>query len=68
MEVSGFLFGQPSRITARTRLGKGHVVDVERRAHLGGPIHSKGVLILSAFLGSRYAPERPLSLSASLVF
>lgn len=63
-----FAFGQPSRITARVRLGKGTVVDIEREVELGGPIHSKGVLILSSFLGARYATEHPLSLSASLVF
>jgi predicted ATP-dependent protease len=61
-------FGHPSRITARVRLGKGEVVDIEREVELGGPVHSKGVLILSGFLGARYAAERPLSLSASLVF
>jgi len=60
--------GQPSRITARVRLGKGKVVDIEREVELGGPIHSKGVLILSGFLGARYAADEPLSLSASLVF
>jgi lon-related putative ATP-dependent protease len=63
-----YAFGRPSRITARTRLGKGNVVDIEREVDLGGPIHSKGVLILSSYLGARYAPEHPLSLSASLVF
>jgi lon-related putative ATP-dependent protease len=61
-------FGRPSRITARVRMGKGEVIDIEREVELGGPIHSKGVLILSGFLGARYAPERPLSLSATLVF
>jgi lon-related putative ATP-dependent protease len=63
-----FLFGRPHRITARTRLGKGDVVDIEREAKLSGPIHSKGVLILSGFLGARYSQDSPLSLSASLVF
>jgi lon-related putative ATP-dependent protease len=63
-----FPFGRPSRITARVRLGRGEVVDIEREVALGGPIHSKGVLILSSYLGARYALERPLSLSASLVF
>jgi RNA 3'-phosphate cyclase len=63
-----FSFGQPSRITARVRLGKGEVVDIEREVELSGPIHSKGVLILSGFLGARYAIDHPLSLSASLVF
>lgn len=66
--LGDFAFGRPSRITARTRLGKGNLVDIEREVELGGPIHSKGVLILSSYLGARYAPEHPLSLSASLVF
>ena len=61
-------FGTPSRITARVRLGKGEVIDIEREVEMGGPIHSKGVMILSGFLGSRYAAEQPLSLSATLVF
>ncbi|MCB8923418.1 MAG: AAA family ATPase [Ardenticatenaceae bacterium] len=61
-------FGKPSRITARVRLGKGEVIDIERQVEMGGPIHSKGVLILAAFLGARYAAERPLTLSATLVF
>jgi predicted ATP-dependent protease len=50
------------------RLGTGRVVDIEREVRLGGAIHSKGVLILAGFLGARYAPDRPLSLHASLVF
>ncbi|HZA45077.1 MAG TPA: Lon-insertion domain-containing protein, partial [Rubrobacter sp.] len=67
-QLGGFSFGHPSRITARARMGKGEVVGIEREVELSGPIHSKGVLILSSFLGARYAGERPLSLSASLVF
>jgi predicted ATP-dependent protease len=63
-----FAFGRPSRITARVRLGRGEVVSIEREVALGGPIYSKGVLILAAYLGAHYAAERPLSLSASLVF
>jgi len=63
-----FAFARPNRITARVRLGRGEVVDIEREVTLGGPIHSKGVLILAGFLGARYAADRPLSLSASLVF
>jgi len=66
--LGNFAFGRPNRITARVRLGKGEVVDIEREVELGGPIHSKGVLILSGLLGARYATEHPLSLSASLVF
>lgn len=66
--LGNFSFGHPSRITARVRLGKGEVIDIEREVELGGPLHSKGVLILAGYLGGRYAPHRPLSLSASLVF
>ncbi|MFQ5943060.1 MAG: Lon protease family protein [Anaerolineales bacterium] len=67
-QFGDFAFGRPSRITARVRMGKGEVLDIEREVELGGPIHSKGVLILSSFLGSRYSAERQLSLNASLVF
>jgi lon-related putative ATP-dependent protease len=68
VQLGQFAFGHPSRITARVRLGKGEVVDIEREVELGGPIHSKGVLILAGFLAARYASDRPFSLSASLVF
>jgi lon-related putative ATP-dependent protease len=68
LQLGGFMFGQPSRISARIRLGKGEVVDIEREVELGGPIHSKGVLILAGFLGGRFGSDRPLALSASLVF
>jgi predicted ATP-dependent protease len=66
--LGDFAFGHPSRITANIRLGKGEVIDIQREVELSGPIHSKGVLILSGFLGARYAIDRPLALSASLVF
>jgi lon-related putative ATP-dependent protease len=66
--LGNYAFGRPNRITARVRMGKGEVIDIERQVELGGPIHSKGVLILASYLGSRYASDRPLSLSASLVF
>ncbi len=68
LQLGDYAFGRPSRITARVRMGRGEVLDIERQVELGGPIHSKGVLILSSFLAARYAAERPLSLSASLVF
>ena len=61
-------FGIPLRITATVRVGRGEVVDVEREAEMGGPTHTKGVMILGGFLGQRYAVARPLSLTASLVF
>ena len=68
LQLGGFRFGRPSRITATARPGKGQVVDIERAADLGGAIHSKGVIILSRFIGSRYAPVGEFSLSASLAF
>ena len=68
LQVGGAAFGRPSRITARIRMGEGKVVDIEREVELSGPTHSKGVLILSSYLAGRYALDRPLSLSASLVF
>lgn len=61
-------FGFPQRITARVHLGKGDVVDIERESELGGPIHSKGVMILSGYLSAHYCPTRPFAMSASLVF
>jgi predicted ATP-dependent protease len=67
-ELGGHLFGRPTRITARARPGGGRVVDIEREVKLGGPIHSKGVLILSGFISGRYALDVPMSLSASIVF
>jgi predicted ATP-dependent protease len=60
--------GRPSRITARTFTGKPGVLDIEREAKLGGPVHSKGVMILAGFLAGRYARERPLALAASIAF
>ena len=68
LQLGGYMFGMPSRITARVRLGSGGVIDIEREAELGGPLHSKGVLILSGFLAGRYSADQPLSLSATLVF
>jgi predicted ATP-dependent protease len=61
-------FGRPSRITARVRIGRGEVIDIEREVELGGPVHSKGVLILAGYLGGRYCRDRPLTLAATLVF
>jgi len=63
-----YQFGVPQRITAQTFAGQEGVVDILREVKMGGPIHSKGVLILSGYLGGKYAQEAPLSLSASLTF
>ena len=63
-----YSLGKPTRLTCQVRLGKGNLIDIEREVKLGGPIHSKGVFILSSFLASRFAQKRPISLDASLVF
>ncbi|MFT5365401.1 MAG: lon-related putative ATP-dependent protease [Candidatus Latescibacterota bacterium] len=68
LSMGDHAFGKPSRITAQVSLGRGEVIDIEREVDLSGPSHSKGVLILSGFLGGRYGSEYPLSLSASLAF
>lgn len=66
--IGDFMFGKPSRITARVRMGAGKLIDIEREVDLGGPLHSKGVMILSSYLYANFALDRPLSLWASLVF
>jgi predicted ATP-dependent protease len=68
VSIGKLIFGQPARITATARLGHGQLIDIEREAKLGGSIHSKAVMIVSNFIGARYAREHPLSLHASLVF
>ena len=68
LSLGQFSFGKPSRITGNVRLGRGEVIDIERQVELGGPLHSKGVLILSGFLGEKFGQSRPLAVSASLVF
>jgi len=66
--LGDYSFGKPTRITATARLGTGKVLDIEREADLGGHVHSKAVMIISALLANRYARNRPLPLSATLVF
>lgn len=68
VQFGEFKFARPTRITVRAHFGRGDVVDIEREVELGGPIHSKGVLILEGFLAARYAAEMPLALAATLVF
>ncbi len=68
LALGDFAFAQPIRITATTRFGEGEMVNIEREVKLSGAIHSKGVLILSAYLAAHYARNQPLALSASLVF
>jgi predicted ATP-dependent protease len=67
-DLGDFAFGRPSRITARVFLGQAGIVNIEREAKLSGKTHSKGVMILSGYLGGRYGRDVPLSLSATLCF
>jgi lon-related putative ATP-dependent protease len=66
--LGDFEFGRPSRVTASIGLGREGLLDIEREAKMGGPIHTKGVLILGGYLANKYARNKPLSLSARLVF
>jgi lon-related putative ATP-dependent protease len=68
MSLGGYGFGKPSRITCRVSPGAGRIIDIEREVELGGPFHSKGVMILSGFLSGRYALKFPIALQASIVF
>ena len=68
MSIGDYSFGKPAKITANTYVGKSGIVNIEREVELSGTSHSKGVMILSAFIGEKFAQERPLSLSASLCF
>jgi ATP-dependent Lon protease len=63
-----FIFGKPTRITARTAVGRGGVINIEREADLSGRTHNKGVLILSGYLRGKYCQNKPFALSASLAF
>ena len=68
LSLGDYAFGRPSRISSRVRPGAGKIVDIEREVELGGPLHSKGVLILSGYIAGRYALGTSMSLYASLVF
>ena len=67
-DTGEYSFGRPSRITAKTGVGASGVINIEREAQLSGPIHSKGVYILSGYLRDKYAQDKPMALSASLCF
>jgi ATP-dependent Lon protease len=66
--LGDYMFGRPSRITATTSMGKAGVINIEREAKLGGPIHNKGVFILSGYLRQKFSQNKPLSICASLAF
>ncbi|HID86001.1 MAG TPA: Lon protease family protein, partial [Anaerolineae bacterium] len=68
ISLGDIAFGRPSRITATIGLGREGLIDIEREAKLGGPIHTKGVMILSGYLAEKYAQDKPLTLSSRLVF
>jgi lon-related putative ATP-dependent protease len=68
LSLGDYGFGKPSRITASVGVGKKGIIDIEREAQMGGPTHTKGVLIISGFLNDRFASDEPLSLTARLVF
>ena len=67
-DMGQFSFGKPTRITARTAMGRTGVINIEREAEMSGPTHNKGVLILGGFLRGKYAQNHPFSLSASIAF
>ncbi len=67
-QVGGYSFGRPTRITAKTSLGRAGIINIEREANLGGRTYNKGVLILSGFLKSRYAQNQPMAIDATLGF
>ena len=68
LEIGGYAFGKPVRITATAALGKTGLINIERESNLSGRFHDKGVHIISGFLRSRFAQNKPLSLSASICF
>ncbi|MBN1333885.1 MAG: ATP-dependent protease, partial [Synergistales bacterium] len=68
VNLGDYMFGHPSRITANVFMGKEGIVNIEREVKMAGPIHNKGLLTLSSYLGKKYAQDMPLSLSAKLAF
>jgi ATP-dependent Lon protease len=68
IEIGGYAFGRPSRVTASVAMGQAGIINIERESHLSGSIHDKGVLILAGYLRNRFGQDKPLALSASLCF
>jgi lon-related putative ATP-dependent protease len=68
ISLGDYMFGRPSRLTVRVYMGRGGMVNIEREVKLSGPIHDKGVLILTGYLGGKFAHDKPLSFSASICF
>ncbi len=67
-DLGEYSFGRPTRITARTSMGRAGIINIEREADLSGKTHNKGMLILSGYLRSKYAQDKPLTISASICF
>lgn len=68
IELGGYAFGKPERITAVTYIGRGGVINIERETEMSGSIHSKGVLTLAGYIGEKFAQDKPLSLNAQITF
>jgi len=68
IDMGDYSFGKPSRITARTFTGRAGIVNIERETKMSGKIHEKAIMIISSYLGSKYAVKKPISLSASITF
>jgi ATP-dependent Lon protease len=68
MEIGGYSFGKPVRITATAALGKAGLINIERESNLSGRFHDKGVHIIAGYLRSKFAQDKPLSLAASICF
>ncbi|HII95812.1 MAG TPA: AAA family ATPase [Candidatus Methanofastidiosum sp.] len=68
LSLGDYAFGRPSRVTATVNIGRGGIIDIEREAKMGGNIHSKGVMILGGYLAENFAQDKPLNLTARLVF
>ena len=68
MSIGDYTFGKPAKITVNTYTGKSGIVNIEREVEISGPSHSKGVLILTGYLGEMFAQDIPLCLTASICF
>jgi len=68
LDQGDYSFGRPSRISARTYVGKAGIVNIERETKMSGRIHEKAIFIIASYLGAKYASRKPISLSASITF
>ncbi len=66
--LGDYMFGKPARITASTSMGRAGIINIEREAEMSGRIHNKGMLVLEGYLRTKYAQNKPLSMSASIAF